>query len=156
MKTIYAYTDGSCAGNPGVGGYAAILRCGDAERTVRGCVSDVTTNNAMELKAVLETVAWCNRVQKDSCEIIIHTDSKYLIDCACGKQKDGSKRTVGWFRGRKNEDMWFQLIQEVVKGKHTVRFVKVKGHGSDEMNNRADTIAKEECTRAKHELLKKG
>lgn len=150
---INIYTDGSCSGNPGVGGYGAILMCNGHERIVKGHTSKITTNNAMELKAVVESIAWINKVQKKPCNVTIYTDSKYIIDCACGKQKDGSKRLVGWFKGRSNEDLWMQLINQTIQGKHEIHFVKVKGHSGDEMNERANSIAQEECVRAKHELI---
>ena len=151
---ITVYTDGACSGNPGVGGYAAILQCNGLERVVKGFSSKVTTNCAMELAAVVETIKWLNDKQKKPCNVTVHTDSQYLIDCICGKNKDGSKRKVEWYTGRPNEDLWIELIKNVHKGKHTIKMVKVKGHSGDSMNARVDKLAKEECIRAKHELLK--
>jgi len=150
---VTIYTDGACAGNPGVGGYAAILVCNGQERIVRGCMSEIVTNNKMELKAIVEALNWINKVQKAPCELEIHTDSKYIIDCATGKDKDGSKRKIGWFKGRKNEDLWMEFITQTLKGKHKIKFVKVKGHSGDLMNERCDRIAKEECVKAKHKLV---
>lgn len=152
---IEIYTDGSCSGNPGVGGYAGILLCNGQRRIVKGFSTDVrTTNNSMELKAIRESIGWLNKFQKKPCNVTIYTDSKYVIDCATGKNKDGSKRTVGWFKGRKNEGLWVEFITEVMKGKHTITFVKVKGHSGVPLNEEANAMAQEECTRAKHELVK--
>ena len=153
---IDVYTDGSCSRNPGVGGYSAILRCGGLERIVKGNVPMVTTNNAMELKAVVETIVWVNTHQKKPCVINIYTDSQYIIDCACGKQKDGSKRLVGWFKGRSNEDLWMQLINQTILGKHEIHFFKVKGHSGDALNERANTIAQSECQKAKTKFYSGG
>lgn len=151
---IEVYTDGACSGNPGVGGYAAILRCNGLERVVKGFSSKVTTNNAMELAAIVETFKWLNEKQKTPCNVTVYTDSQYLIDCICRKNKDGSNRKVSWYNGRLNGELWMQLIKQVHDGKHTIKMVKVKGHSGCEMNDRVDKIAKEECIRAKHELLK--
>ena len=144
---ITVYTDGSCAGNPGVGGYCAILQCNGSERIVRGNVPEITTNNKMELKAVIAAIDWLNTIQKTPCEIEVNTDSKYIIDCS-------SHKTRKWFEGRANEDLWFELIDKGLKGKHRIKFIKVKAHSGDALNCRADAIAKEECVKAKYELLK--
>ena len=151
---IIVHTDGSCSGNPGVGGYAAVLTCNGNERIVRGHFSRVVTNNQMELMACLATVRWANKNQKNPCKFTICTDSKYIIDCAYGKCKDGTPHTLSWFAGRKNEDLWMQLIKEAKHSRHKFVFVKVKGHSDNEMNAKADAIAKEECAIARHELLK--
>jgi len=147
MKKIIGYTDGACSGNPGVGGYAGIMICKGQERVIYGCSSEVTTNNRMELTAVVELINWLNKVQKEPCEIEIRTDSQYIIDCQAHKTK-------AWFANRPNHDLWFQLIEAGVKGKHRIRFVKVKGHSGDEYNEKCDKLAKEQCIRAKHGLLK--
>lgn len=150
---IIAYTDGSCSGNPGPGGYAAIVKCDGMEHIIRGHSSKCTTNNRMEIKPIIELLDWVTKNQKSPCEIIVYTDSQYILDCLYGKNKDGSKRRVSWFKGRKNEDLWMQLISKTMSGKHTVRFIKVVGHSGDETNERVDKIAKEECCKAKHELV---
>ena len=138
---IEAYTDGSCSGNPGPGGYAAILTCGKSERKVCGGI-DNTTNNGAELKAVIAVIDWLNRVQKKPCEVIIHTDSQYICNCTAHKTKK-------WFTGRKNEELWMELIEKGNKGKHHITFVKVEAHAKNEMNNRVDKMAREECLKAK-------
>ena len=138
---IIAYTDGSCSGNPGPGGYAAILTCGNSERKIVGNIAN-TTNNRAELQAVVAVIEWLNRVQKKPCEVVIHTDSQYICDCTTHKSRK-------WFEGRKNEDLWLQLIEKGNKGKHRIKFVKVQGHSDDEMNARVDKMAREECMKAK-------
>jgi len=152
MLNIIAHTDGACSGNPGVGGYCAILTANGVEKIVRGHSSKVTTNNQMELRAVIEVIEWLNKVQKKPCCVEIHTDSKYIVDCTNTKMKDGSKKTRKWFEGRPNEEMWLELIDKGNKGGHKIRFVKVKGHSGDIFNERCDRIAKEECVIARHEL----
>lgn len=150
MLKIDIYTDGSCT-NPGVGGYGAIMLCAGEERIVRGHTKQ-TTNNRMELQPMISAIDWLNTYQKKPCEIVFHTDSKYVMDCALGRDKDGNKRKVGWFKGRKNEDLWMEFINKVINGKHVVRWVKVKGHSGDMYNERANKIANEERIKARHEL----
>lgn len=145
---IKAYTDGACSGNPGVGGYAGIINIDGKETIVQGCSVKVTTNNKMELKAIIEVVNKLNELKKWNCSIIIHTDSQYVIDCT-------SHKTKAWFKDRPNDDLWFQLITAGNKGHHKIKFIKVKAHSGDKMNERCDKIAKEECARAKHMLLKR-
>ena len=139
---IVAYTDGSCSGNPGPGGYAAILKCGKHERKIRGSVSSITTNNRMELQAVIAVIDWVNRVQRKPCNIEINTDSQYICDCTAHKDKK-------WFTGRKNEDLWLELIKKGNEGNHHITFVKVTGHSDNELNARVDAMAREECLKAK-------
>lgn len=152
MRNIIAHCDGACSGNPGIGGYAAIITCGKDERIVRGHSIKTVTNNAMELRAVAEIINWINRNQKEPCHIEIHTDSQYIIDCTRKKLKDGSEKKSDWFEGRKNEDLWMEIITAGNKGKHIIRFVKVKSHSGDPYNERCDKMAKEECVKARHEL----
>ena len=147
MLNVTIHTDGSCSGNPGVGGYGAFLVCNGNERKVCGYSVKTTTNNKMELTAVIEAVKWLNRVQKAPCQIEVHTDSKYIVDCISHNSKK-------WFIGRPNEDLWVELITVVAKGKHKITFEKVKGHSGDKYNELADKLAKEQCTIAKHQLLK--
>lgn len=148
---IRAYTDGSCT-NPGVGGYGAIMQCNGEERIVRGHRKQ-TTNNQMELEPMIRVIDWVDEVEQKPCEITFYTDSQYIISCALGRNKDGTKRKDSWFKGRANEDLWMEFIFKVRKGKHVVRFVKVKGHSGDPLNERANKIANEERVKARHELL---
>lgn len=142
---IDAHTDGSCLGNPGVGGFAAIMQAKGKERICRGYDTDTkATNNRMELRAVICVVDWCNDVQKEPCEITIHTDSQYLVNC--------HSHARSWLTssGRPNNDLWLELIQKGLKGGHKITFVKVAGHSDDELNNRADKLAREQAVKARH------
>ena len=144
MFNVTIYTDGACAGNPGVGGYGAILTCNGQEKIIRGCEPTTTTNNRMELKAALEAI----KALKKPCNVEIFTDSQYLINCSTHER--------AWFEldSRPNKDLWFELISVGLKGQHKIRFVKVAGHSGIAMNERCDRIAKEQCIKAKHVLLK--
>lgn len=139
--TVDIHTDGSCKGNPGPGGYAAIIVMGKHEKTVVG-YDLATTNNKMELKAVIEAVKALDK----PCEITVHTDSQYLCTC--------SKHDKPWFENtdRPNKDLWFELITEGLVGKHHIKFVKVSGHSGEEYNERCDKLAKEQARKACHVL----
>ena len=142
MFNVTIYTDGACSGNPGVGGYGAILTCNGKEHIVRGRTSQVTTNNRMELTAVIEAI----KALKKPCEVTVHTDSQYICT--------SSKHDKAWFNNSKrpNRDLWLELISAGLKGKHKIKFVRVEGHAGIEMNERCDKIAKEQCVKARHEL----
>lgn len=144
MFSVAIHTDGACSGNPGIGGYAAIISCKGVEKTVTGFESKVTTNNKMELMAVIKALAQL----KKPCEVVIHTDSQYVITTANHSRE--------WLtcKERPNHELWFQYLTLVEKGKHTVSFVKVAGHSGDELNERCDKLAKQQCVIARHELLK--
>lgn len=147
MLNMKVWTDGSCLGNPGVGGYAAIMQAKGKEQVCFGYSKNPKeTNNRMELKAVICVVDWCNRVQKEPCEIQINTDSQYLIDCT--KKKRAELTSVS----RANNDLWIELINKGLEGKHHLTFVKVAGHSDDEMNQRADKLAREQAVKARHEI----
>jgi len=138
------HTDGACSGNPGPGGYAGIIVFGEKEKTVRG-YELFTTNNAMELKAVVESI----KALSMPCEVTVHTDSQYLCNC--------SKHCKAWFEkaDRPNKDLWFELITEGLAGKHHIKFVKVEGHSGEVYNERCDKIAKEQVKKACHELAQR-
>lgn len=138
------HTDGSCRGNRGPGGYAAIIVYHGKEKTVRGFDASSTTNQRMELKAVVEAVKALDK----PCEVTVHTDSQYLCTC--------SKHNKEWFEriDRPNQDLWFELITAGLSGKHHIKFVKVQGHSGDYYNERCDKIAKEQSKKACHELLR--
>lgn len=142
MFTVNIYTDGACSGNPGPGGYGAILKYGDEEKIVRGYERH-TTNNRMELTAVIEAV----KALKKPCEVIVHTDSQYIVNA--------SKHDKGWFTSEKrpNKDLWIELIETRLKGKHRITFQKVKGHSGDVMNERCDKIAKEQIKICIHTMF---
>lgn len=147
MLEIVAYTDGSCLGNPGVGGYAGIMLAKGEERVCVGYEPTQTTNNRMELRAVINCVKWIRRVQKEPCKITVNTDSQYLIDCF---NHNWSELTSS---GRKNNDLWVELISETIKGNVQISFVKVKGHDGVKLNERADKLAREQAIKARHEAF---
>lgn len=142
MFNVTIYTDGSCSSNPGVGGYGAIITCKGTEKIVRGNCTKLTTNNRMELTAVIEAL----KILKKPCEITVFTDAEYIVK--------NSAHTKEWFyrEDRKNRDLWIELITVGLDGKHKIKFVKVQGHAGNVMNERCDKIAKEQCVKARHEM----
>lgn len=138
MKEVTIYTDGACSGNPGPGGWGAVLIHGDRRKEITGG-SRQTTNNRMELTAALEAL----RNLKQPCRVKLHTDSAYLANCFKQKWYVNWERR-GWVNSRnepvENKDLWQQLLREVRK--HEVEFVKVKGHSDVELNNRCDELAR--------------
>ena len=144
MLEIKAYTDGSCLGNPGVGGYAAIMKANDEKRRCVGYEVNDTTNNRMELSAVIRVLKWCNKVQKAPCKVTFYVDSQYIIDCFSHKFTDLTSPS------RANSDLWIELIKENVNGGHEINFVKVKGHNGDELNEEVDKLAKAQAVKARH------
>lgn len=140
MYRVSIYTDGACSGNPGIGGYGAILSCNGKERIVRG-YEKMSTNNRMELKAVVESI----KILKAPCEIELFTDSQYILNCTAHDRK--------WLtaENRPNKDLWVELIEAGLKGQHKIRFVKVQGHSGIVLNERCDKIAKEQVVKCRHE-----
>lgn len=137
MKELKIYTDGACSGNPGKGGYCAILIYNGKEKIVSGSELD-TTNNRMELLAVIRGL----QTLKVPCSVELFSDSQYVIDAfnkgwitnwQKNDWKTSSKTQV------KNRDLWEELLR--LLSIHLVRFVKVKGHSDNEYNNRCDQIA---------------
>ena len=145
MKKVDIYTDGACSGNPGPGGWGAILRFGPHEKELSGGEPN-TTNNRMELTAVIQALS----ALKESCEITIHSDSKYIIDAI---QQGWAKkwRANGWMRNKKdkamNPDLW-QTLLELLEV-HQVKFRWVKGHAENPYNNRCDELAVAESQKYK-------
>ena len=137
-KTVEVFTDGACLGNPGPGGWAAILRYRNAAKELTGWSRD-TTNNRMELTAVVEAL----HALKEPCKVIVHTDSRYL--------KDGITRWIhawkknGWMtsdrRPVKNKDLWTALDEAAQR--HKVEWKWVKGHAGHPENERCDQLARE-------------
>jgi len=131
--SVSIYTDGAARGNPGPGGYGAILQWG----TVRKEISQgyrYTTNNRMELMAV---IAALQQLKKDGLDITIYSDSSYVVDAV-------EKGWVfGWvkkgFKDKKNSDLWITFLSFYKK--HKIKFVWVKGHAQNPMNNRCDELA---------------
>ena len=143
MIEVVIYTDGSCWGNPGPGGFGAILTCKGKELSVRGYDCNAT-NNRMELKAVLAGL----RALQRPCNVTIVTDSSYLISCANHDEQWMLKSN------RPNNDLWQEFIDMKKAGKHSVTFRKIAGHSGDYYNERCDRIAKEQARKACHMLLK--
>ena len=137
MKKVDLYTDGACRGNPGRGGFGAILVYGQHEREISGGEA-LTTNNRMELRAAIEGL----RALKEPCEVTLYSDSKYLVDAfTLGWVEDWERQN--YRRGRssevKNPDLWEELV--ALCRTHTVRYVWVKGHNGHEYNERCDRLA---------------
>ena len=137
MKTVTLYTDGACSGNPGPGGWGAILEYHGIEKELSGG-EDSTTNNRMELTAVIEGLS----ALKEPCIVELYSDSKYVIDALeKGWAKSWQKR--GWVKSDKtpalNPDLWEKLL--TLCDKHQVICHWVKGHAENEKNNRCDELA---------------
>ena len=136
-KTVTIYTDGSCSGNPGPGGWAAVLQFGPHERVITGSEAE-TTNNRMELMGVIGAL----EVLKEPVHARLHTDSAYVVNAFEQGWLEGWQRR-GWKKADKspvlNRDLWEWLL--ALTQKHKVEFVKVKGHADDAMNNRVDGLA---------------
>ena len=136
-KTVTIYTDGACSGNPGPGGWGAILCYGGAKKEMSGGEKQ-TTNNRMELTGVISAL----RALKEPCIVELYSDSKYVID-ALSKGGAVSWRRNGWKKADKkpalNSDLWAELLE--LCDTHEVRCHWVKGHAENEFNNRCDELA---------------
>ena len=134
MKSVEIFTDGACSGNPGPGGWGTILRYGEYEKELSGGEAE-TTNNRMELTAAIMGL----KCLKESCEVTLYSDSKYLID-AIEKEWVYKWRENGWMRNKRekalNSDLWEALLELLEK--HRVRLVWVKGHDGHIENERCD------------------
>lgn len=137
MKKVIIYTDGACSGNPGDGGWAAVLKFGEHERELSGFEAD-TTNNRMELKAAIEGL----KALKEPCEVELYSDSAYLVN-SFEKDWIGGWKENGWKNKSKDEVKNIGLWQELdrLRGIHRVTWIKVKGHSDNEYNNRCDKLA---------------
>lgn len=136
MKEVSLYTDGACRGNPGPGGWGAILVYGPHERELSGGERE-TTNNRMELMAAISGL----EALKERCSVTLYSDSKYLTDAYLEGWVEGW-RAKGWRRGReplKNPDLWERLT--ALTDYHEVKFVWVKGHNGHSYNERCDALA---------------
>jgi ribonuclease HI len=140
MKQVHLYSDGSSLGNPGAGGYCAVLKYGDAQKIVKGAELD-TTNNRMELKAVIEGL----KVLKQPCRVTITSDSNYVVKAINEWLKNWIKKD---FKGVKNPDLWREFLE--VSRPHQLEANWVKGHAGHEENELCDKIAREEATRIKN------
>ncbi|MGN7456637.1 ribonuclease HI [Paenibacillus pasadenensis] len=137
MKEVTVYTDGACSGNPGPGGWAAVLFYGDKRKEISGAEPH-TTNNRMEIQAVIEALA----LLKVPCRVKVHSDSAYVVNCFQNNWIRGWLRN-GWKNSKgqpvENKELWQRLWE--LMGIHEVAYVKVKGHSDNEWNNRCDELA---------------
>ena len=138
MDEVTIYTDGACSGNPGPGGWGAILMYKDSKKEISGGTKD-TTNNIMEVTAVIEAL----KLLKRPCNVSVYSDSSYVVNCF----KQGwiyNWMRNGWLSSDKktvkNKELW-QELYDLTKI-HNVEFVKVKGHSDNEFNNRCDELAR--------------
>ncbi len=133
--SIVIYTDGSAKGNPGNGGYGIVMKSGVYRKELKQGFR-LTTNNRMELLAVIVAL---ESVKKKGVDILVYSDSKYVVDSV------EKKWVFGWekkgFRGKKNSDLWVRFLD--VYKKHTVSFFWVKGHANNKENERCDVLAVE-------------
>ena len=140
MKTVTLYTDGACSGNPGPGGWAAILKYGTAEKELSGGEAQ-TTNNRMELTAVIRGL----QALKEPCSVELWSDSKYVIDALSLGWAQGWRKK-GWIKSDKkpalNVDLWTELLN--LTEQHEMHYHWVKGHADNAYNNRCDQLAVEE------------
>ena len=137
MKTVEIYTDGACSGNPGPGGWGAILRYNGREKEISGGEGQ-TTNNRMELSAVIAAL----ECLKEPCTVELYSDSRYVIDAESWRKK-------GWIKSDKkpalNADLWERLL--ALTQRHEMRCHWVRGHADNEYNNRCDALAVEQRDR---------
>lgn len=144
MKKVEIFTDGACSGNPGPGGWGAILRFGEVEKEISGG-EVMTTNNRMELMAAIEALSRL----KEPCEVDLYSDSKYLVDSIV-KGWVFSWEKLGFVKKGKavpNTDLWKRLL-ELIRV-HSVNFIWVKGHAENPYNNRCDEMAVKEWKKLK-------
>ncbi len=144
MKSVDIYTDGACSGNPGPGGWGAILKYGEVQKEISGG-DEMTTNNRMELMAAIASLS----LLKEPCHVTLYSDSRYLVDSI----------TKGWVysweknnflkKGKAvpNTDLWKTILSLVRK--HDVEFIWVKGHAENPYNNRCDEMAVAQWKRIK-------
>lgn len=137
MKQVEIYTDGACSGNPGAGGWGAVLIYGEHKIEISG-FERATTNNRMELMAAIEAL----RKLKEPCSVNLYSDSAYLINAFTQGWIDKWMKT-GWKRNKneevKNVELWKELVN--FDGYHKIKWIKVKGHADNEFNNRCDKLA---------------
>ena len=153
MKRVKLITDGSCLGNPGPGGWAAILRYGKHKRELSGAAA-YTTNNRMEMTAVLEGL----KALREPCEVTVEIDSQYVKDGMSGWIHAWKRRNWKTVEGTavKNRDLWVELDAAV--SRHKLSWVWVKGHARHVDNNRCDRLAKAAAKRvaSKRDVKSKG
>lgn len=140
MKEITIYTDGACSGNPGPGGWGAVLLWGDHHKEIYGGEPE-TTNQRMEIKAVIEAL---KAVKVKGWDISVHSDSAYVVNAFQQKWLDNWQKN-GWKNSKKepvaNQDLWQELLS--LTRNNRVQLKKVKGHAGDEWNERCDELARQ-------------
>lgn len=139
MKEVILYTDGACSGNPGAGGWGAILMYGDARLEMSGGAA-YTTNNKMELTGVIEGL----KRLKEPCIVHVYSDSAYVVNAFLQNWIAGWERRE--WKNVKNPELWHELI--ALTKMHKVTFHKVKGHSDNEYNNRCDELARGEIVKS--------
>ena len=143
MVSVTIYTDGACSGNPGPGGWGAVLIYGENKKEISGGNKN-TTNNIMEITAVIEAL----KCSKNECKATVYSDSAYVVNCFNQgwiynwKKNNWKTSTKGPV---KNKELWEELYTLVKK--YNVEFVKVKGHSDNELNNRCDELARSEINK---------
>lgn len=137
MKSVEIYTDGACSGNPGPGGFGAILLYGEHIKELSGGEAE-TTNNRMELTAVITAL----ELLKEKCKAVVYSDSQYVVNGITKGWAEGWRKK-GWIKSDRqpalNSDLWERLLE--LCGIHEVQFVWVKGHAQNKYNNRCDELA---------------
>lgn len=138
MEEVTIYTDGACSGNPGPGGWGAILMYKENKKEISGGKKD-TTNNVMELTAVIEAL----KLLKYQCKVKLYSDSAYVVNAFL------QNWVINWQRNNwktadkkevKNKELWQELVE--LTNIHDITFIKVKGHSDNEYNNRCDELAR--------------
>ena len=148
MKKVTLYTDGACSGNPGVGGWGAVLIYNGVEKRISGADGS-TTNNRMEMTAVIEGLSCL----KEPCEVDVYSDSAYTVNAflqgwVFGWAKNGFKKADN--KPVLNEDLWRSLL--ALSDIHKLNFIKVKGHADNEYNNICDKLATDAVKNYRAEL----
>lgn len=137
LKKVTIYTDGACSGNPGPGGYGAVLIYNGNEKEISGGEKS-TTNNKMEMMGVIKAL----EMLKEKCDVEVYSDSAYVVNSINNKWVY-SWRKNNWIKSdkskAKNIDLWERLLELI--DYHNVKFIKVKGHADNEYNNRCDKLA---------------
>lgn len=143
MENVTIYTDGACSGNPGPGGWGSILIYNNTKKEISGGCPD-TTNNIMELTAVIEAL----KLLKRPCNVSLYSDSAYVVNAFI------QKWIYGWIKNNwktsnkepvKNKELWLELYN--LTKVHNVTFIKVKGHSDNQFNNRCDELARSEVSK---------
>lgn len=146
---VEIFTDGACPGNPGAGGWGAILRYKEVEKELSGGEEN-TTNNRMELTAVIEALS----ALKKSCNISLYTDSQYVMNGVTEWMDNWKKkgwRTAHKNKGVKNIDLWQKLDE--LQQKHEIRWIWVRGHNGHPENERCDAMARAEAAKIKNKVV---